>query len=418
MLNIPKRNVVFFGVLGALLFLMYIVMVYAPGHARMRLQSMLRDAGFDRAYVRDISLSPTGIVAKGITLDSYGLDGVEEIRARINWLSFLLTGSLKQIEIKKLSASLSSGGLTVAGQKLVENLLDLPRYKIDITDATIDMATDFGNITVMLDAHINREKNDKARDIRARLHGAQYQLGFDSTWEGKVAEDGSMDLSGNIAQGRMDMGPARISRFNGWAAVTLSKGSYTIQSQLEAGSASLDHIPLEKISLVTDHKPGQASVIFRAGVSGMPQTSLGLDYAQNNDTQNFSATFKGDDLGTLLKRIGEDSKKTDAIPAPLLETKSFDFTATYQPDRGFAGGPLPFTVSWNTAAASANGNALLYPENYDIRGSIETDESMARALGVYFNIPKENINGRFIRLDGNVAGSLKVKKSGTKKPAP
>lgn len=418
MLNIPKRNVVFFGVLGALLFLMYIVMVYAPNHARLRLQSMLHDAGFDRAYVRDISLSPTGILAKGITLDAYGLDGVEEIRARINWPSFLLTGALKQVEIKKLSASLSSESLTLATQKLVENLLNLPRYKIDITEATIDMATDFGNIRLMLDAHINREKNDKARDVRARLHGAQYQLGFDSTWEGKVTENGAMDLSGNIAQGRMDMGPVRISRFNGWAALTLSKGAYAIQSQLEAGSANLDHIPLEKISLVTDHKPGQASVILRAGVSGAPQTSLGADYAQQNDTKTFSTSFKGNDLGALLKRVREDSKKMDDIPDTLLKIKSFDLAATYQPDRGFAGGPLPFTLTLAGDGSSANGNILIYPENYDIRGSIEMDDALARAIGTYFNIPKDNIKGRFVRLDGNIAKSLNVKQSVTKTPVP
>lgn len=400
--RIPKRNLVFFIMLAVTLAALFFVMVHVPQTARGNLESMLKNAGFADAKVRNISLRPSGLIARNIELDSFGFDKIGTLRADFSWPSFLASGKISQLTVKDISISRTDDTLPSTARQLVAELLNLPAYRISITNAVIDISTGFGDLRLNADAAINTDNKPQDRDIHASIKSAQYQLGFDSSWEGTLDKNGRLELSAKIDGGRLNMGPLRVSRFNGWAGLDIEGSNFSFQSQMEAGGASLFQIPLHNVTLVNDHHADQASMMFRAGIAGMGDTILTADYSRQTEDQSFTALLHGPSLSDLLDFARQSGKPQKTLREPLARAGEFTATLSYQPDRRFVGGPLPFAVSLAAGDEKpAAGNMLFYPDTFDVRGSVETDTAMASALQSYFKIPSENLSRNFIRLDGN-----------------
>lgn len=411
--NLSRRNLIFFAALALVMAALYVAIVHLPQLARTRLHTMLTDAGFPNAHVSSVSLRAGGLRARDIDLDAYGLDKIKMIDADLNWTTFLSTGAFKEVRIKGMIVSLDSETISLTAQKLAKNLLDLPYYKISLSDVTVDMNTMFGALRMTLEARINHAadggKDTKDRDIKARIRSEQYQLAFTSDWEGALKESGELELFSNLEDGRLHMGPLRISRFNGWVGVSVDKGAYKIQSQMEAGSASFMDVPLQNLTLANELTPDQGSGVFRCGMSGMPDVLFTGDYWQKDGAQNFTALLKGDSLGNLLKRAKEVRKVNNPLRDTLKNTGAFEAKAVFQPDRRFVGGPLPFTLSVIANDKKAlDGNILIYPDTFDVRGSLETTNNMTLALKDYFKIPSASISQNFIRLDGTAKNLLQI----------
>lgn len=400
---IPSRNVIFFTVLTVIMVILYFMMVQIPSAARVRIVNMLENAGFNDAKVQSVSVGPYGVLAQNIKLDQFGFDEIKTLHADINWKELLTDGEVTQIDIKGLSIARQPDNLSSTGRQLVTNLMNLPPYRITITDAKIDLGTDFGDIRITGEVTINGNiKDGKGRDIKAHIKGEQYQLGFDSAWEGALGDDGKLELTGNLQDGHLNIGPLRISRFNGWLGTSVAKDGFNVQSQMEAGSASFMDIPLHDLSLVNDHSMTQNSVIFRSGIAGQPDVHYAADYLQNEKSLMFTSILKGENLGRFLHLVEATSKTKKAVPSALDQSAAFELTSQFQPDRRFVGGPLPFTLTLTTNdKKQADGNLLFYPDTYDVRGSVETDTAMASAMQSYFRIPSANVKQNFIRLDGS-----------------
>lgn len=400
--NVPRRNLIFFATLGVVLAALFFAMVQIPGMARAKITDLLKSAGFEDARVTSVFVRPNGLRAANIKLDRYGFDDIKLLQVDLNWLKFLTTDEISGVTIKGMSIARQPENLSSSSRQLVTNLLNLPDYRVAVTDAVIDLGTDFGDIRLKADIAINGAANAKGRDIKAHITGDQYQLGFDSRWEGSLNDEGQLELSANIEDGRLNIGPLRVSRFNGWFGASAAKDGYNIQSQMEAGSATFMNIPLHDLSLVNDHSLTQSSVIFRSGISGLPDVLYTADFLENDKGEMFTSIFKGENIGRTLHYIGEQTKNKNAVPSALDKSSPFEFQSQFQPDRRFVGGPLPFSLTLNIGGKKqADGNMLFYPENYDVRGSIETNTDMASALQSYFHIPSENMKQNFIRLDGS-----------------
>lgn len=375
--------------------------------AKSHIEDMLDKAGFEDVVIGDISFYPSSIRATDIKLDKYGFDHIDQLDASLNWPKFLTTGKISQLEIKGMDLIRDSDHFASGGRQLAENLLSLPPYRVALSGVTLDLDTGYGAIRVLVDA--TAEPSEENHNIRASIKADQYQLGFASNWQGTLNKDGALDLAGEVVDGRLNLGPLRISRFNGWVGTAISKNGYTLQSQLEAGSATFMNVPLQTISMVNDSKNAEDNVIVRSGISGMPDILFTADMRRTDKDQNFTATLKGKNLGGFLDYIDEVTKTDKKISESLLKRRAFELTGTFQPEKRFAGGPMPFGLTLIADGDKIlDGNVLFYPDSFNVRGSLESDTKTILALKDYFKIPSDNIVQNFIRLDGDAKKFLGV----------
>jgi hypothetical protein len=383
--------------------LLIAALVQIPSLAKSRLTQTLADAGFKNAEIGIISIRPSSVLAENIKLDQYGFDEIKALGADINWASFLGAGKINGLTIQGVKLGRDATNIGSGTRQLLATLLNLPQYRITLSDLTLDITTDFGEIRLTADAQINSDDNVDERDIKANIKAEQYQLGFDSTWQGTLNSNGKLDIAALVEGGRLNAGPLRISRFNGWIGASASEGKYEWQSQMEAGSATFMDVPLQNLSLVNEHKNNKTNAIFRSGVSGVPDILLTADFVKSPQDNIFTAILSGKNLGNFLDYIEEATGRKKTINDALLNAGSFELVTKFEPDKRFVGGPLPFSVAMTTdREKSVNGNLLFYTDTLDVRGSLETNPDMAQAMQDYFKIPPANMRQNFIRLDGDV----------------
>lgn len=377
-------------------------LVQVPALAKDRLAENLAEAGFRNARVGMVTIRPSAIIAEDIKLDEYGFDEIKALSADVNWFAFLTTGKINGLTIQGVKLGRDSDNIGSGSRQLVGTLLNLPDYRITLSGLTLDITTDFGEIRLQADAQVNADDNAAERDIKAHVTAEQYQLGFDSSWQGVLKKDGQLDLTASVEGGRLNAGPLRVSRFNGWVGASVAEGKYEWQSQLEAGSASFMDVPLQNITLVNEYKDNTANGILRSGISGMPDVLFSGDFSRMDDEALFTAILSGKNLGNFLDYIEEATGRKKTIRDALVEAGEFKLVTTFEAEKRFVGGPLPFSVNLTTSGTkSIDGNFLFYPDTLDLRGSLETNEEMAQAMQDYFKIPPENMRQNFIRLDGD-----------------
>lgn len=397
-----KRSLTIIG--AAILFA--IVLVTISMQIRPAVEAKITEAfdraGFNHVSIGSLNLYPSGFGARDIKLDKYGFDEIKKLDADISWPTFFASGKMSNLEIKGVSLTRHAESFPSSGRQLANNLLNLPDYRVSISDIVLDLDTGFGAIRILIDATAEPTKDADNYKIQANVKADQYQLGFTSTWQGTLKKGGMLDLAGDVLDGRLNLGPLRVSRFNGWMGASINKDGYTLQSQLEAGSASFMNVPLQAVSVVNDSGNSQDDMIIRSGISGMPDILFTADMTRKESEQSFTASLKGKNLGGLLDYIDEVTKSDKKISEALLQMRAFELSARFQPEKRFVGGPMPFGINLNTGDKSIlNGNILYYPDSFEIRGSLETNPSMALALQDYFKIPSANIVQNYIRLDGD-----------------
>jgi hypothetical protein len=382
--------------------LVIVLLIQIPAVARARLAENLAGAGFKNAQIGSVSIRPSMVLAEGIKLDQYGFDEIKALSADINWVAFLATGKINGLTIQGVKLGRDATNIGPGSRQLLNTLLSLPHYRIRLTDLTLDITTDFGEIRLIAEAQVNSDDKPGERDIKAHIKAEQYQLVFDSFWEGVLRDNGQLDLTAAIEGGRLNAGPLRVSRFNGWAGAAAKDGQYEWQSQMEAGSASFMDVPLQKLSLVSAYSGGKTSVIFRSGVSGMSDILFTADLAKSDEADIFTANLSGKHLGSFLDYVEESTGRKKIIRDALLNAGEFSMVTRFEAEKRFVGGPLPFSLTLATdGAQSVEGNILFYPDTLDVRGSLETSTAMAQALQDYFKIPAANMRQNFIRLDGD-----------------
>ncbi|PZO78758.1 MAG: hypothetical protein DI626_11810, partial [Micavibrio aeruginosavorus] len=282
-----RKKLVTLGIIALALWLALSTVAQIPARARTHLETVLKEAGFPQARVDHVSLGASSITAENIKLDQFGFDEIKSLKADISWPSFLLSAELDGVTLTGLHIGRDSTNISGSLHRTVNYLLNLPAYRVDISGAIVDITTAYGEIRLTLETTIAPKPESGDRDIKAILRTDQYQLSFDSVWEGKADANGNIDLSGKMEGGRVNIGPLRVSRFNGWTALSNKDGNYTVQTQMEAGSAAFMDVPLEKLSLVADYNGDQSNLLFRTGLAGMQGTLFTADYMAGKEKSAF-----------------------------------------------------------------------------------------------------------------------------------
>jgi len=399
----PRTLLKLMAVMLLLLAATALAFVKIPGIAKSKLESKLHAAGFPLAQVGSIDLGPSSLSAQSIKLDQYGFDEVKTLQADVNWINFMTSGDLNSLSLSgvKLGRDASTIGPDV--RQMIGNLLLLPGYRVSVNDATIDITTDFGEIRVTMEGTVQPDPETSQHIINARVQSSQFQLGFDSTWKGTLSAETGLDLSAEIVDGRLNIGPLRVSRYNGWAGIAMKDAGYTLESQMDAGSATFMDVPLQNLSLVTSYGAGMTNIIFRSGISGMPDVLFTADLLRNDTGPVFTAALSGQNLGMFLDYIEEATGRPKEIRPELVDFASFRFKMDFESDKRFVGGPLPFFIGLASNDQSVmQGNILVYPDTLEVRGSLETSDELALAFQDYFKISSENMRQNYIRLDGDL----------------
>lgn len=401
---LSRRAIFLLSVLGMIALGVVIASVQIPSMAETRIKTILGDAGFTGAIIDDLDLQSGGLVAKGIKLDSHGFDTIENLRADFSWPSFLFQQKVGAVEINGLSLSRDAKHSRGMLQNAVIHLGKISGHRLTINNAKLDIKTAFGDLRFTGNATINPPDASGVQVIGANITADQYQLGFNSKWQGRINADGNIMLNADFVDGRLHFGPLSITRFNGWAGAEIAGGTLSLQTQFGAGGAMLFNVPLQDVSMTSEINNQGSTLVYRAAMAGRPDVLLSVDMTGAKDGKTFETLLKGNNLGAFLEDVSERIMDNRAVPAGLNINKPFALSSSYQHDRRFEGGPLPFSLSFKAGEESLlSGNYLIYGDEMDIRGSAEGRPNVAQALQQFFQIGGTHVEGRLIRLDGDLS---------------
>lgn len=399
---------------GAILGLFFLLSfaLQIPLMGQERLTQKLEEAGFRDVTISDISYDMGGLRAQDVLLDAHGFDKIAEINARFSWLSFLTGGKVDEVKISGLSVSRNSEETPLILQKFLQNLTHVFESRLVIENGTLDLSTHFGDLRFTLNATVEPQSDvGEPQKIIASIRADQFQLGFISNWTGTLSPDGALNMSADVTDGKLHFGPLEITRYSGWISLDAGDNGFSIQSQIDAGGASVFKVPMQDISLVTDIAGKENTVLFRSSMAGLSDVTLTSDWTRGQDKKNqFYVTLKGADMQAFFERIAAE-RKDKTIPDALKRNTPFQVQATYQADRRFASGPLPFSLEGKRGDEKMIfGNFLIYPDQMDLRGSAEIDPAISKAVAKFFDINADHIDRNFIRLDGDLAPMLGIQK--------
>ena len=103
----PKALFFAAGILAASLLASFALNIPAMGMTRI--QTILENAGFSRVSIGAVSYDMGGLRARGITLDPYGFDRLEQLDVRLSWPSFLIGNHIREATISGLTISRTTG---------------------------------------------------------------------------------------------------------------------------------------------------------------------------------------------------------------------------------------------------------------------------------------------------------------------
>lgn len=396
------KAIIFAAVILAVCFVASFILTI-PDTAKNILAGKLAEAGFHSAQIGHVSFGSSYLHATDIKLDQEGFDTIKSLTAKVSWPSFLIGKNIKTLEINDLVLTREDKDFRYLMQQAVGNLLKLPQTRTILKNATFDVSTTFGDLRFIMDATIDKPEDNDTQIIQAHVRAEQYQLGFDSHWTGTITKDNKISLSSEFVDGKLHFGPLNITRYNGWISIEAGSQQLSIQTQIDAGGASLFNIPLQNVSLITDIGTIKQTLLFRAALGGMPDVILSADMTLDEGKQDAQIVLKGEDFGAMLFHIEQQEKEPKRINETLKESGPFLLTSKYQPESRFPSGPLPFLLEFTSGGKKQlSGNYLFYFDEMDVRGSVEADPKILPSLRDYFEIDDNLIDGNFIRLDGSV----------------
>lgn len=391
-------------VLTPLLVLSAIWLFLVPSFAQSKIETLLAETGQKKAVIGSLSVHPSYILAEDIRLDRDGFNRIDSLKTSINLKNF----SIESIEIGTLSTSHEIKSFPSLLVSLGRFQNTLPAGDLSIETLRSDFATPHGDIRIESSLKISAQKEGKRR-IEAKVKAKQYQLGFDTKWSGFIDAEGKLHLEGEILDGRLNIGPARLARLSGWLAYSAQKDTNALSGQIDAGSGTLFNLPLQNIGLVLGGDFQNLDLLFRTGLSGVPGFAFSIDAQTSPEKSVFESVLKISDTKNLFAYL-EKRKKGKILPQALQEYGPVSFHLSYLEERRFEGGPLPFSLSAQTKEESSlSGHLLFYPGTLEIRGSAEMEEDIAKALQDYLSIPEKNRSGGVLRLDGSIKDLLRIR---------
>lgn len=384
-----------------------------PSIVQGRMNAFFSRSGFSDITIAKTSTRPGGATLKEIQLDEEGFSTIERIDLKFNWFLYMLKQQIDSVEIYKIVHNDLSDhiDLNALMESFDLNLMrTVPVRTISIDNAQLNLSTDFGDIRMEAKMLMNT-LNDGSKTVQAVTWAKQYQLGFQVPVSGVLRPDGSFLFESTFNEGKLNVGPLRVSRLSGWASLENSrkeedgKDTTAFSTQLDAGSADILGLPVQDISIALSQSPQNSNGIFRSGISGMPSIAIAADWNHAGESVTGNITVElgaKEDILALIKQLQPDF---DTTRLKALGKQSLLLTLQYLPERRFAGGPVPFDLSLTTKDKSKgllSGNILIYPDSMDVKGSIFGNDAAVSDMLLLVKNKSEKVEDKTVRIDFNL----------------
>ena len=383
---------------GCLLIAALCAIFLLPDIARGKMEDTLKQAGIYKIEIGKLSLRPFSVTGKNIRFGPYGLNTIDSLTLTLSWPSLSVTDvTASGLHITEELQTLSPYLLRPPAASF-----SLPPGMLSLRDSKMDIGTAYGDIRVEGDLTVSPAGPNNQRAIQASIRARQYQLSFNTNWNGMLYEDGRIQMDTILNDGRINAGPLRLSRLNGWMSFRTEEQAASFSGQMDAGSGSFSKLPLQNISLAFGTHNTDLNLIFRAGVSGYPDIALSADFDKTGQQTRFSSLLETSDTGALFHFLSHMGQKAPP-PEALLQSGITRLENHYLYERRFPGGPLPFSLqAFAGPDRILNGQYLIYTDSGDIRGTVETSEPIAQGLKTTLSLPEDNVTGRYLRLESSL----------------
>ncbi|HPD82656.1 MAG TPA: hypothetical protein PLK85_02465 [Alphaproteobacteria bacterium] len=375
---------------------------YALPKAEQKILDGLASLGINNAKIEGTSIHLTGLKIDKIILDQDGFDEIKNLNANIYWPDFIRTKNIDKIVIEESSLSMTAPELRQSFIKLGKfDWSTLTRLSVDaliIHNVTLNLSA--STKALRFTGNFKLRKQNDFSVFSSQIKAAQYDLGFKSQWQGKVTKNNdSVTLEALFEEVKANNKLIEMNRGDGWLSYIRKNNTSEISGQVEAGSGKIFKVPAKNISLVLGHENEGYPILFRAEAAGNEGTILTADYMYAHDVQkrDFKAALKIGNLENFLQTLKQENLIAEETSLPQLDT--LETNVKFVPEKRFSGGPIPFDV---VAQNGLNGTFLIYPDSFDVRGSLETEPDFLKFVKNLFPIPDENIVDDVIRIDGNL----------------
>ncbi len=365
--------------------------------------SNLEEIGFKNISFSQTKPTFTGLKISSVQLDKDGFNSAENIKVNIYWPTYFLKPTTKNIIIDDLKISAVPSELKDILKILnnANNISGILAQNIIIHKITYDLALD--TKALRFEGRLMLKENDEQSHIlRAVFDGVQHELAFQSIWSGKINySNRNLTIDGTFENVKVNLPPTQINRGAGWFSYISNAEENELGMQITAGSGKFFDIPLQNLNFTLGRDDNGYPLLFRSNIIGIEDSKFMADFYYANQAANrkfrseLSIPNQNDFMKILeINRVITKTPNFDQEPPSSVNAEIY-----YVAEKRFAGGPLPFDITFNQ---NMNGTILIYPDSLDVRGTIEGDENTINYLDALIGIPEENISNNVIRLDSNI----------------
>ena len=170
----------------------------------------------------------------------------------------------------------------------------------------IDLMTPIGGLSFDLNAQISAPNQDGLKDVVINLNTKQYELKFNTVWEGTISKSGDWQYDITVNDAGFNLDKAQASRLSGW--FTLQKAGTILpetSGQLNFGMLTITPIILHNVDMTFEGTYGDMQTIIKANVAGFENMTLAIDTKQTESGRTISASIETNDKDDLLKVMAQ-----------------------------------------------------------------------------------------------------------------
>ena len=172
--------------------------------------------------------------------------------------------------------------------------------------ANIDLMTPIGGLSFDLNAQISTPNKDNIKDVVINLNTKQYELKFNTVWEGTISKNGEWQYDVSVNDAGFNLDKAQASRLSGWLTLQKAGAIFPIMSgQLNFGMLTITPIILHNVDMTFEGTYGDMQTIIKANVAGFENMTLAIDTKQTETGRTISATIETNDKDDLLKVMAQ-----------------------------------------------------------------------------------------------------------------
>jgi hypothetical protein len=378
------------------LLLVSVVFFYALPKAETRIIGILDEAGFKNSQIENIKISPSGFFIQNIIAPNLR---IKNMSATLYWPTYFFDQKIDNITISELTLDTH---FDLENRNLIQEISS--KIKIPDFKTTPDIDIEELKIEIGDDTYLTGTVNKKSHQMIAELNSDNNRLELKSKWElKKEFNTENYKLYADIQNLSTQNKYLTLNRASGWMAFEMNE-EQTLNAQLEAGSGSLFKAPLNDINILIGKDDKYQSLLFRSSASGFPDITLNTDIEWSNefDINLFTAYLSFPSSATLQNYLSANNLiNNDSLQKIGLNQS--EATIQYLPERRFADGPYPLEIKTiENGLEKLSGTILIYPENYDVRGTLTGSEKIIAFLNKAMPINNLKISEETIRLEGNL----------------